>query len=68
MVDALPHEAQQFVLWLPMVHGVEFVREGYFGTKFVAHYDMGYMAMCNTALMLLGLSQERKLGKFLVPQ
>ena len=32
MVDALPHEAQGYVLLLPMVHGVEIVREGYFGS------------------------------------
>jgi capsular polysaccharide transport system permease protein len=68
MVDALPQEAQKFVLLLPMVHGVEFVREGFFGTKFVAHYDMAYMAFCNAALTLFGFSQERKLSRVLVPE
>ena len=68
MVDALPQEAQQFVLALPMVHGVEFLREGFFGSKVVAHYDMPYMALCNTLLMLFGFSQERKLSRVLVPE
>ena len=68
MVDALPQEAQRFVLLLPMVHGVEYVREGFFGSKVVAHYDMAYMAICNTLLMLLGFSQERKLSRVLVPE
>ena len=68
MVDALPQEAQRFVLLLPMVHGVEYVREGFFGSKVVAHYDMAYMAICNTILMLLGFSQERKLSRILVPE
>jgi ABC-type polysaccharide/polyol phosphate export permease len=68
MVDALPQEAQKFVLTLPMVHGVEFVREGYFGSKVVAHYDMGYMALCNSILTLFGFSQERKLSRILVPE
>ena len=68
MVDALPQEAQKFVLLLPMVHGVEFVREGFFGTKFVAHYDMSYMALCNCVLTIFGFSQERKLSRVLVPE
>lgn len=68
IVDALPRQAQDFVLLLPMVHGVEFVREGYFGSKVVAHYDLAYMALCNTVLMLFGLSQERKLSRVLVPE
>jgi ABC-2 type transport system permease protein/capsular polysaccharide transport system permease protein len=68
MVDALPQEAQKFVLALPMVHGVEFLREGFFGSKITAHYDMGYMALCNCLLMLLGFAQERKLSRVLVPE
>lgn len=68
MVDALPQQAREFVLTLPMVHGVEFVREGFFGSKIIAHYDLGYMAVCNTVLMLFGLMLERKLSRVLVPE
>lgn len=68
IVEALPQPAQEIVLWLPMVNGVEFVREGYFGSKVVAHYDMAYMALCNTALTLFGLVHERKLSRILVPE
>jgi ABC-type polysaccharide/polyol phosphate export permease len=68
LVDALPHGAQQVVLLLPMVHGVEYVREGYFGSQMVAHYDMGYMVMINTALTVLGLAQTRKVGRIVVPE
>jgi len=68
IVDALPQQAQEVVLLLPMVHGTEFVREGYFGSQIVAHYDMAYMALCNTILMVIGLSQERRLSRVLVPE
>jgi ABC-type polysaccharide/polyol phosphate export permease len=68
IVNALPHEAQQVVLLLPMVHGVEFLREGYFGSKIIAHYDMQYMALCNAVLTLFGFAQERKLSRVLVPE
>jgi ABC-type polysaccharide/polyol phosphate export permease len=55
MVDWLPIQAQQFVLLLPMVHGVEMVREGYFGSLVHSHYDVAYMAACNLVLTLAGL-------------
>jgi ABC-2 type transport system permease protein/capsular polysaccharide transport system permease protein len=68
LVDALPAAAQQFVLVLPMVHGVELVREGFFGSRIIAHYDVGYMALANTALTLVGLAQTRKVSRTVIPE
>jgi capsular polysaccharide transport system permease protein len=68
IVDALPVRAQEIVLLLPMVHGVEMVREGYFGSDINAHYDWAYMALCNLGLMFFGLLQERRASKTLVPE
>jgi ABC-2 type transport system permease protein/capsular polysaccharide transport system permease protein len=68
MVDALPVEAQRFVLLLPMVHGVEFVREGFFGSQMHAHYDMAYMALFNTALTLIGLTQVARVSRTIIPE
>jgi ABC-type polysaccharide/polyol phosphate export permease len=55
MVDWLPQGLQNVVLLLPMVHGVEILREGYFGNSVRTHYDLGYMAMCCLVLSLAGL-------------
>lgn len=68
LVDALPTDAQHYVLILPMVHGVEYVREGFFGSQIVAHYDMGYMALVNTGLTLLGLAQLAKTSRTVIPE
>lgn len=68
LVDALPPAAQKIVLYLPMVHGVEYVREGYFGSRIHAHYDLRYMALCNTALLLLGIAQLRKVSRTVIPE
>lgn len=68
LVDALPQRAQDFILWLPMVHGVEYVREGYFGSQIVAHYDLGYMAVCCVGISLLALAQLRKVSKSVTPE
>jgi ABC-type polysaccharide/polyol phosphate export permease len=68
MVDWLPTTAQTYILMLPMVHGVEILREGYFGSMVHAHYDMGYMAIANLALTLLGLSQVRIISRTVIPE
>lgn len=68
LVDALPKAAQDIILLLPMVHGVEYVREGYFGSQIVAHYDLGYMAVVNTILTLFGLAQVMKISRTVVPE
>lgn len=68
MVDALPKQAQDVILFLPMVHGVELVREGYFGTAFTAHYDMSYMALICAILTLLALTQVHIVSRLVVPE
>lgn len=67
MVDWLPATAQDVVLALPMVHGVEILREGYFGSAIHAHYDLGYMATCNLLLTFAGLTQVRHVSKRTLP-
>jgi ABC-type polysaccharide/polyol phosphate export permease len=68
LVAWLPTSAQKFVLLLPMVHGVEILREGYFGSIIHAHYDMSYMGICNLCLTLIALTQVRAVSRTLVPE
>jgi len=68
MVDALPKLAQDIVLWIPMVHGVEIVREGYFGARARAHYDIGYVLPFCLVLSGLALMQVRKVAARVVPE
>jgi capsular polysaccharide transport system permease protein len=63
MVDWLPRAGQEFVLLLPMVHGVELLREGYFGSSVRTHYDIGYMSACCLVLTLVGLFLVRDAGR-----
>lgn len=56
MVEWLPPAARETVLLLPMVHGVELVREGYFGNVVRTHYDVPYMMAVNLGLTLFGLA------------
>ncbi len=59
MVDWLPSAMQQTVLLLPMVHGVELLRDGYFGNAVRTHYDIGYMSLACMALTICGLYLAR---------
>ena len=63
MVDWLPPTFQKIVLLLPMVHGVEIVREGYFGNAVRTHYDVGYMAVVCLLLSLAAFYLVRDAGQ-----
>jgi len=60
MVEWLPPKLQAAVLLLPMVHGIELLRHGYFGNVVRTHYDMGYMSNCCLFLSLFGLYLVRR--------
>ncbi len=55
MVEWLPKHAQELALWVPMVHGVEMMRDGYYGAAVKAHYSITYMVTVNIVMLLVGL-------------
>jgi capsular polysaccharide transport system permease protein len=63
MVDWMPIKLQKFVLLLPMVHGTEILREGFFGNVVKTHYDVGYMAACCLVMTLGGLYLARQASR-----
>lgn len=63
MVDWLPPAAQEVILLLPMVHGTEMMREGYFGNVVRTHYDLPYMATVCLVLTLVGMFFVRDAGR-----
>lgn len=68
MVDWLPSSAQKFVLYLPMVHGVELLREGYFGSAVHAHYNIAYAIFICLCLNLFGLAMLREASRRVIPE
>ena len=63
MVDWLPTRLQSIVQYLPMVHGIELLRQGFFGNVVRTHYDIGYMTWCCLLLTLLGLFLVREVAR-----
>jgi capsular polysaccharide transport system permease protein len=68
MVNWLPKAAQDFVLWLPMVHGVEMLRHGYFGPLVKTYENPMYVALVNSILMLIGLAMVKEAGRRVEPE
>ncbi len=68
MVSALPPAAQELVLYLPMVHGVEIVREGYFAAQANAVYDVWYLVAVNLVLTVVALILAQHLSRTVVPE
>jgi ABC-type polysaccharide/polyol phosphate export permease len=62
-VGMLPEKFQKAILYVPMVHGVEMLREGFFGSSFHAHYSVSYMATWCLILTCMGLCQIRIIEK-----
>jgi capsular polysaccharide transport system permease protein len=63
MVAWLPPKAQSVLLWSPMVHAVEMLREGYFGPGINAMYSVQYVVEVNAVLTVLGLLLVRKIRR-----
>ncbi len=68
MVHWLPKAAQDAVLALPMVHGVEMIRSGYFGQVVPTYESPAYVATVNLVLMLIGLALVREAGRRVQPE
>ena len=68
LVSSLPEAAQHILLYVPMVHGVELLREGYFGSAVHAVYDVGYLVSCSLAMLCLGLAVSRRVAADVVPE
>jgi ABC-type polysaccharide/polyol phosphate export permease len=56
MVDWLSGDFQTIILWLPMVHCTEMIRDGFFGSIVQTHYDMRYVAVVSLAMTAIALA------------
>ncbi|WP_107688928.1 ABC transporter permease [Neisseria wadsworthii] len=67
-VYTLPHQVREYALMIPMVHGTEMFRHGYFGDSIVTYENIWFMLICNLVLLLLGLAMVNNFSKGVEPQ
>ena len=68
LVDWLPKVAQEYILWVPMVHATEMIRHGYFGAAVRTYEDPVYLILFNSVLTLIGLALVRETGRRVEPE
>ena len=68
MVDWFPVSLQNMLLWVPMVHGIEMIRDGYFGAAVRIHHNIGYLVVVCMGMTLAGLAQERIVSRLVAPE
>lgn len=68
LVDWLPPAMQNFVLYVPMVHGTEMLRHGFYGDMIITYENPAYLITWNLTLMLTGLWGIKLLEKRVIPE
>jgi capsular polysaccharide transport system permease protein len=68
MVDWLPKSFQTIILWLPMVHGTEMIRHGYFGNVVRTYENPSYLMLWDAVLTLIALALMRETGRRVEPE
>ena len=66
MVAWMPPAIQNVLLLSPLVHGVEMLREGYFGTAIHAEYSVSFLIVVNMSITLIGLILIRNIRRQLI--
>ena len=67
-VHNLPQQIQHYALMIPMVHGTEMFRAGYFGGNSVTYENPWFIILCDLVLLLLGLAMVAQFSKGVEPQ
>ncbi|WP_276320929.1 ABC transporter permease [Alkanindiges illinoisensis] len=68
LVDWLPTGMQKVVLYIPMVHGTEMLRHGYFGDSIVTYEDPVFLILINISFTFFGLLAIKRLSKTVTPE
>ncbi|RIY38492.1 ABC transporter permease [Psittacicella gerlachiana] len=66
-LNTIPERYRHYLEWLPMIHGTEMFRHGYFGTQVVTLEDPYYLLFCDLVLLTLGLMLVRLISRNVNP-
>lgn len=63
MVDWLPKFARELIYWVPMAHGTEMIRHGFFGNAVRTYEDPMFLIIVNAVMSLFGLALVLDVGR-----
>lgn len=63
LVRSLPPQAMKIALYVPMIHGSEMLRHGYFGAHIVTYENVAYLITWNLILTFVGLLMVQRYNK-----
>lgn len=63
MVDWIPEPARTYLLWVPMIHGTEMLRHGFFGDVIKTYEDPLYLITVNLCITFIGLMLVKSLSE-----
>lgn len=66
-VHNLPTIAQKYALYIPMIHGSEMFRHGYFGSTVTTYESPWFIVVCDLVLIFMGLLLVDKFSKGVEP-
>lgn len=67
-VHNLPAQVQLYAKWVPMINGTEMFRHGYFGDSVPTYENIGFLVVCDLAMILFGLIMVRNFSKGIEPR
>jgi capsular polysaccharide transport system permease protein len=65
LIDRMPEQARAVLAWNPILHGIEWFREGMFAELHSSTLDRGYLYSFGLVLTLVGLALERVLRRYM---
>ena len=67
-VHSMPTTIQSYLLKVPMIHGSEMFRHGYFGDTVITYEDPSFLLVTNLVLLLIGLVSVQRFSRGIEPQ
>lgn len=67
-VHSLPQQIREYAQWVPMISGTEMFRHGYFGDGIQTYEHIGFLVVCDLAMILVGLLMVRNFSKGIEPR
>lgn len=63
LLSSLPVGIREYFLWIPMVHGTEMFRSGYFGDRITTYESPGYLLIATLILLWFGLALTKRYSR-----